>query len=180
MPETMDKAENIEKPEKIDKSEKLEKSEKIEKTGPFRTFGKRGETALRPSSERAAILDRDPENIRPVLQQIAVIAFIGPSGTGKSSRAIAVARQNHIQYMIDDGLLIHGSQMAHLIQSRRRPLTARGFTAVHTSPSAPPGQAQPHHRRPTSSEARNMSAKEMALPVTIPSEPPCKISAGEK
>jgi hypothetical protein len=40
-----------------------------------------------------------------------VIAFIGPSGTGKSTHAIKVARENNIQYLIDDGLLIHGSQI---------------------------------------------------------------------
>lgn len=35
-----------------------------------------------------------------------ITAFVGPSGTGKSYRAITVARQNGIEAIIDDGLLI--------------------------------------------------------------------------
>jgi uncharacterized alkaline shock family protein YloU len=38
---------------------------------------------------------------------VRVVAFIGSSGTGKSHRALWVARENHIDYVIDDGLLIH-------------------------------------------------------------------------
>lgn len=36
-----------------------------------------------------------------------VVGFIGPSGTGKSHRALWVSRENRIDYIIDDGLLIH-------------------------------------------------------------------------
>ena len=36
-----------------------------------------------------------------------VFALVGSSGTGKSHRALFVARQNQLQYMVDDGLLIH-------------------------------------------------------------------------
>ena len=35
-----------------------------------------------------------------------IIAFVGASGTGKSYRAITVARKNKIDAIIDDGLLI--------------------------------------------------------------------------
>ncbi len=35
-----------------------------------------------------------------------VVGFVGPSGTGKSFRAMNVARKNKLQYVIDDGLLI--------------------------------------------------------------------------
>lgn len=45
------------------------------------------------------------------LAAIEVYAFIGPSGTGKSSRAIEIAAEHHIDYIIDDGLLIHGSRI---------------------------------------------------------------------
>jgi len=38
---------------------------------------------------------------------LRVVGFIGPSGTGKSHRALWVARENKINYLIDDGLLIH-------------------------------------------------------------------------
>ena len=48
---------------------------------------------------------------REVLSNIAIIAFVGPSGTGKSTRAIKVARDNNIYYIIDDGLLINGSRI---------------------------------------------------------------------
>lgn len=36
-----------------------------------------------------------------------LVAFIGPSGTGKSHRASWVAHENGLDYIIDDGLLIH-------------------------------------------------------------------------
>lgn len=35
------------------------------------------------------------------------IGFVGPSGTGKSFRAMYVARENNIEYIIDDGLLLN-------------------------------------------------------------------------
>ncbi len=35
-----------------------------------------------------------------------VIALVGPSGTGKSHRALMVAQQNHADAIIDDGILI--------------------------------------------------------------------------
>lgn len=38
-----------------------------------------------------------------------IIAFVGPSGTGKSYRSIWVAKERQIEYIIDDGLLIHGN-----------------------------------------------------------------------
>lgn len=42
-----------------------------------------------------------------------VIAFVGPSGTGKSYRSIMVSRQHGADAIIDDGLLIsHGSVLA--------------------------------------------------------------------
>ncbi len=40
-----------------------------------------------------------------------VYALVGPAGTGKSHRASFVARQYGIEYIIDDGLLIHGSRI---------------------------------------------------------------------
>lgn len=43
------------------------------------------------------------------LKNMKVYAFIGPSGTGKSFRAQAVAANNNIQCIIDDGLLIRGN-----------------------------------------------------------------------
>ena len=40
------------------------------------------------------------------LSDIEVTAFVGPAGTGKSHRATMVARQNGIDVIIDDGLMI--------------------------------------------------------------------------
>ena len=40
------------------------------------------------------------------LSDIQVYAFVGPAGTGKSHRATHVARQNGIDFIIDDGLVI--------------------------------------------------------------------------
>lgn len=40
------------------------------------------------------------------LKDIEVFAFVGPAGTGKSHRATHVARQNGIDLIIDDGLVI--------------------------------------------------------------------------
>lgn len=38
--------------------------------------------------------------------EVTVIAFIGPAGTGKSRRAQLVARNNNVDYLIDDGLVV--------------------------------------------------------------------------
>ena len=58
---------------------------------------------------------------REFLSQIAVIAFVGQSGTGKSTRAIAVARQNNIEYLIDDGLLINGGRIVAGTSAKKAP-----------------------------------------------------------
>jgi uncharacterized alkaline shock family protein YloU len=59
--------------------------------------------------------------MREVLSQIAVVAFIGSSGTGKSTRAIQVARDNAIFYIIDDGLLINGSRIIAGTSAKKAP-----------------------------------------------------------
>lgn len=40
-----------------------------------------------------------------------VFVLVGSSGTGKSFRAISVAKQRNIEYIIDDGLLIKGNKV---------------------------------------------------------------------
>lgn len=55
--------------------------------------------------------EKSREKVVRSLANIKVIAFVGPSGTGKSTRAIEVAKLYHIDYFIDDGLLIHGSRI---------------------------------------------------------------------
>jgi len=73
--------------------DKGEKSEKTEKSSPFNPFGKLAEAVNRTHAERnASAIEKDRDSLRDTLAQIAVIAFIGPSGTGKSTRASAKTR----------------------------------------------------------------------------------------
>ena len=58
---------------------------------------------------------------REALSHIAVVAFVGQSGTGKSTRAIAVAKANDIRYLIDDGLLINGSRIVAGTSAKKAP-----------------------------------------------------------
>ncbi len=62
---------------------------------------------------------RVDEALREALKRIAVVAFVGPSGTGKSTRAIQVAKKNDINYLIDDGLLINGSRIVAGTSAKR-------------------------------------------------------------
>ena len=41
-----------------------------------------------------------------------VVAFVGPSGTGKSHRAIGIAHKNNCDAIIDDGLLIRNQNIS--------------------------------------------------------------------
>ena len=47
-----------------------------------------------------------PPARKPDLSGIEVYAFVGPAGTGKSQRASQVARQNGIDLIVDDGLVV--------------------------------------------------------------------------
>ncbi len=82
------------------------------KTNSLSPFGRLAEAVNRTYSDRTNVeQEKQEEEIRDSLKQIAVVAFIGPSGTGKSTRAISIARKNQIAYLIDDGLLIHRHQI---------------------------------------------------------------------
>ena len=48
-----------------------------------------------------------------------VVGFIGPSGTGKSHRASWVAREQGIDFIIDDGLLIKGNSIISGVSAKR-------------------------------------------------------------
>lgn len=50
-----------------------------------------------------------------------VYALIGPSGTGKSHRALMVAQENDIDVFIDDGLLIKDSRIVAGRSAKREP-----------------------------------------------------------
>jgi ABC-type dipeptide/oligopeptide/nickel transport system ATPase component len=49
------------------------------------------------------------------------IGFVGVSGSGKSYKAIDVAKKHHIIYIIDDGLLISGNRIVAGISAKREP-----------------------------------------------------------
>lgn len=40
-----------------------------------------------------------------------VFAFVGPSGTGKSHRALVIAHENNVECIIDDGILIYHNRI---------------------------------------------------------------------
>lgn len=65
--------------------------------------------------------ERLKRQIRDYLSEIRVVAFVGPSGTGKSTRVIEVSRREGIDYFIDDGLLIHGSRILCGTSAKRAP-----------------------------------------------------------
>lgn len=48
-----------------------------------------------------------------------LIAFVGPTGTGKSYRALWVAKQKGIDYIIDDGLLIGNNKVIAGISAKK-------------------------------------------------------------
>ena len=50
-----------------------------------------------------------------------VYAFVGPSGTGKSYRAQQVATENNIDFIIDDGILVHNSDMVAGSSAKKAP-----------------------------------------------------------
>ncbi len=50
-----------------------------------------------------------------------IIALVGPSGTGKSHRATAIAHQLGAQAIIDDGLLIQGNRILAGSTAKRQP-----------------------------------------------------------
>lgn len=76
---------------------------------PFGSFAEAVKSSVQEAGNRA--LAESEQEVRDYLSQIAVVAFIGKSGTGKSTRALTVASEHKINYLIDDGLLIHGSSI---------------------------------------------------------------------
>lgn len=83
-------------------------------------FAKITDAVNKNSSDRTqSELERAKEQITEVLKYIQVVAFIGSSGTGKSTRAIRVAKENDISFIIDDGLLIHGGRVIAGLSAKR-------------------------------------------------------------
>ena len=65
---------------------------------------------------------------------MTVYALVGPSGTGKSHRALGVAREHGIKYIIDDGLLISGNRVVAGKSAKKEPTKLGSVrTAVFTA-----------------------------------------------
>jgi uncharacterized alkaline shock family protein YloU len=99
-----------------------EKDKEKDRRGPAirGTIGRIAEAVSRtPATRQAAGEDKAREAMREALSTIHTVAFIGSSGTGKSTRALKVARNNAITYIIDDGLLIHGGRIVAGLSAKR-------------------------------------------------------------
>ena len=72
-----------------------------------------------PGNRQAAEEDKAREAQRDLLATVRTVGFIGSSGTGKSTRALKVARTQKISYIIDDGLLIHGGRIVAGLSAKR-------------------------------------------------------------
>ena len=49
-----------------------------------------------------------------------IVALVGQSGTGKSYKALHLAHEKEIEYIIDDGLLIKGNKILAGKSAKRR------------------------------------------------------------
>ncbi|AGC69640.1 hypothetical protein Cst_c26900 [Thermoclostridium stercorarium subsp. stercorarium DSM 8532] len=64
-----------------------------------------------------------------------VVGFVGPSGTGKSYRALWVAKERNIDYIIDDGLLIYQNRIIAGKSAKKEPTKVGSIkTALFTDP----------------------------------------------
>ena len=52
-------------------------------------------------------------------KKIKIVAFVGPSGTGKSHRAQMVAKNKGIEYIIDDAILINQNRLVAGTSAKR-------------------------------------------------------------
>ena len=68
-----------------------------------------------------------------------VIALVGPSGTGKSHRALMVARQNKADAIIDDGILIKNNKIIAGHSAKRE---ASKIMAIRRAVFVVPGHAE--------------------------------------
>ncbi|NLB43755.1 MAG: Asp23/Gls24 family envelope stress response protein [Clostridiaceae bacterium] len=90
--------------------------DKPERGRTLRTLGRLADVVNRQSTTEKA-----DDDMRAVLASITVIAFIGPSGTGKSTHATRIASKYQIAFIIDDGLLIHGSRILAGASAKKAP-----------------------------------------------------------
>lgn len=62
-------------------------------------------------SQRFTPKNSTENELKRELYKINVIAFVGPAGTGKSSRANDLAKKRNIELLVDDGLLIDSGRI---------------------------------------------------------------------
>lgn len=68
-------------------------------------------------------------------EAMRVVGFIGPSGTGKSYRALWVAKERSIEYIIDDGLFIYQSRIIAGKSAKKEPTRIGSIkTALFSEP----------------------------------------------
>lgn len=78
---------------------------------------------------------RDGDKAQIDLQSMEVLALVGPSGTGKSHRAMTIAQERECEVIIDDGLLIAGSRIvAGRSAKREETKTAAIRRAIFSAP----------------------------------------------
>ena len=87
----------------------------------LRRFEILGDGLTHNRNERHAETTSGDAKLREQLSRITIVAFIGSSGTGKSTRAIQVARENNIHFLIDDGLLINGGRILAGSSAKKAP-----------------------------------------------------------
>jgi hypothetical protein len=106
---------------KVKETDKANDIDKVKKLIDLRdAFSKFTGAVGKSHNERnQADIERAKEQIKEALSLIEVIAFIGSSGTGKSTRAIRIAKDMDISYIIDDGLLINGGRVVAGLSAKR-------------------------------------------------------------
>ena len=62
-----------------------------------------------------------------------VYALVGRSGTGKSHHSMWVARENNIDYIIDDGLLVSDNKIIAGKSAKREPTKVASVQPRHYS-----------------------------------------------
>lgn len=78
---------------------------------------------------------KETDKTWPDLQSVEVIALVGPSGTGKSHRAMTIAQEWSCDAIVDDGLLISGSRIvAGTSAKREETKTAAIRRAIFSAP----------------------------------------------
>ncbi|MDO5737784.1 MAG: ATP-binding protein [Eubacteriales bacterium] len=92
--------------ERAARVENLSSAEQAE--GGFKPFSRLGKLSIQEEQDD---LSKQLLGDDDILGAIRVTAFVGPSGTGKSTRALKIARTEEIFDIIDDGILICGSRI---------------------------------------------------------------------